>query len=272
MTTPDSLLSAYRTAWTAAPAGIDAHAVWARIEEATRPLEAAPVRVWPLWLRYAAAASVLVAGMLLLARYVSSPVPVRYEAAREMARHVLPDGSEVVLRPYSSLVALVSTDGAERYRLDGEAWFQVAHGERLFEVVTASGDIRVHGTRFNVRTWAGATSVYLESGSVSFSNAIATVLLEPGHVATSDGDLTPISVDRGRTDIYLAWTRGEMILDATPVSDVLLELGQHYGVRLAAPDSVLATPVSGRFVLGDLDRTLDALSLATGHPIRQTNP
>jgi transmembrane sensor len=272
VTTPDSILDDYRTAWTAAPTGIDAHAVWSRIDAATRPVEAAPARILPTWLRYAAAASVLLAGMLLLVRHVSSPEPLRYEAAREMTRHVLPDGSDVVLRPHSRLVVMGAADGSVRYRLEGEAWFQVAHGERLFEVVTASGDIRVHGTRFNVRTWSGGTSVYLESGSVSFSNAMATVLLEPGHVAKSEGDRTPISVDRGRTEVYLAWTRGEMILDATPVSDVLLELGQHYGVVLAAPDSVLHTPVSGRFVLGDLQRTVDALSLTTGHPIRRSNP
>jgi transmembrane sensor len=272
MTTPDSILDDYRTAWTAAPTGIDAHAVWSRIDAVTRPVEAAPVRMVPGWLRYAAAATVLIAGMLLLARYVSSPAPVRYEAAREMTRHVLPDGSDVVLRPHSSLVLVDAAEGSVRYRLEGEAWFQVAHGERIFEVATASGDIRVHGTRFNVRTWSGGTSVYLESGSVSFSNALASVVLEPGHVATSDGGQTPITVDRGRTEVYLAWTRGEMILDGTPVTDVLLELGQHYGVVLTAPDSVLRTPVSGRFVLGDLDRTLDALSLTTGHPIRRSNP
>lgn len=272
MTTPDSILNDYRAAWAATPTGIDAQAVWSRIEEATRPVEAAPVWRMPVWVRYAAAASVLIAGMMLLARYVATPATLRYVSGAEMARHTLPDGSEVVLRPYSSLVMDDSDPGVERYRLDGEAWFQVAHAERVFEVTTAAGDIRVHGTRFNVRTWAGGTHVYLESGSVSFSNEIATVLMDPGHVANAATSSDPISVTPARTEVYLAWTRNELILDGTPVSDLLLELGQHYGVVLTAPDSVLGTPVSGRFVLGDLDRTLNALSLTTGHPIRIANP
>lgn len=272
MTTPDSFLDDYRTAWTAAPTGIDAHAVWSRIDAATRPVEAAPVRILPMWLRYAAAASVLIAGMLLLARYVSAPATLRYATGAEMASHILPDGSQVVLRPHTTLELVDGAEGLDRYRLDGEAWFQVVHADRVFEVATAAGDVRVHGTRFNVRTWGAGTSVYLESGSVSFSNEIATVRLEPGHVAASAAATAPITVNPARTDVYLAWTRQEMVLDATPVSEVLSELGRHYGVTLSAPDSVLGTPVSGRFVLGDLDRTLQALSLTTGHPIRIVTP
>jgi transmembrane sensor len=272
MTSTDSILQHYRADWAASPTGIDAQAVWSRIEEATRPIEVVPVRLVPTWLRYAAAASVLIAGMLLLARYVASPATMRYAAGAEMAVFLLPDGSEVALRPNSVLIREDVGHGMERYRLDGEAWFQVVKAERVFEVATASGDVRVHGTRFNVRTWTGGTSVYLESGSVSFSNGIGDILLEPGHVAATASSADPISVNPARTDVYLAWTRDEMVLDGTPVAAVLLELSHHYGVRLTAPDSVLSTPVSGRFVLGDLDRTLNALSLTTGHPIRVVSP
>lgn len=271
MTTPDSILTRYRTNWNGAESGVDSRAVWARIEAGmgtTATRSSAAIIPMPQWIRYAAAAVVFVGGLLLLARFLSTTSTPIYRSQDTLASLTLPDGSGVVLRPHSTLTSLESATGTDRYRLEGEAWFQVVGADRVFEVVTTAGTVRVHGTRFNVRTWSGSTTVYLESGSIGFSNRVASILLEPGHAATAESDSGPITVEPASTDNYLAWTRNELVLDATPVGEILRELEHHYNVRLTAPDSVLTIPVSGRFVMGDLDRTLQALHLSTGHPIR----
>jgi len=141
----------------------------------------------------------------------------------------------------------------------------VVPAPRTFEVVTADGRIRVLGTKFNVRTWDEGTSVYLESGSVGFSNDIGDVLLEPGFEANMATSASPIRVIPAETARMIGWTRNELILDETPLSEVVRELEHHYQIKLDLPAELAVQSVSGRFLLQERDRTLDQLRMITGY-------
>lgn len=84
----------------------------------------------------------------------------------------LMDGSTITLSGGSTL-SYPRSWGEEqrRVRLDGEAFFTVAPGDRPFVVETFNADVTVLGTQFNVRAWRDdpnpETAVALATGRVS---------------------------------------------------------------------------------------------------------
>jgi ferric-dicitrate binding protein FerR (iron transport regulator) len=131
--------------------------------------------------------------------------------------------------------------------LDGEAQFRVVHDEAKPFMVTAGGTVtRDIGTVFNVRAYPGAlrTTIVVAEGSVSVQSETvaqpaATTLLAGEAVHTeSDGTL---SVET-HPDIarYLAWTRGELVFNDTPMADALAELARWYNLDFRIADHGLA--------------------------------
>lgn len=269
MNTPDTLLSDYRQAWASAPVSVDSAAVWASISTAMQaePAPAKVHRLSPSWMRYAAAAVFFIGGLIVLARYLSVPHTLSISTDAQILAYTLTDGTVVTLRPNSSLRQLEAPEGVERFELSGEAFFSVTPAQRTFEVVTPDGVIRVLGTKFNVRTWSEGTRVYLESGSVGFSNDIGDVRLQPGYEATAPTSGSPITVVSSDGSTSTAWLRSELILDETPLSEVAAELEHHYNIRIELPAELAAQSVSGRLMLADRAGTLDQLRMITGHPI-----
>lgn len=71
---------------------------------------------------------------------------------------ILADGSEVSLRPHSSLYEIAFSNSERSYKLDGEGFFSVAKDtDRPFSVNTSSRTITVLGTEFDVSTWGNTT-------------------------------------------------------------------------------------------------------------------
>lgn len=267
MNTPDSILSDYRQAWASAPVSVDSAAVWASISASidAKPAPATVHRLSPSWMRYAAAAVFFIGGLLVLARYLSMPHTLSISSDTQILAYTFTDGTMVTLRPNSSLRQLDAPEGVERFELSGEAYFSVTPAQRTFEVVTPDGVIRVLGTKFNVRTWTEGTRVYLESGSVGFSNDVGDVRLQPGFEASATTSASPILVTSASGVSSTAWMRGELVLDETPLSEVVAEVEHHFNIRLELSPEVASQSVSGRLMLGDRDRTLDQLRMITGH-------
>lgn len=268
MNTPDSILFDYRQAWASAPVSVDSAAVWASISMAMQaePAPAKVHRLSPSWMRYAAAAVFFIGGLIVLARFLSIPQTLSISTDAQILAYTLTDGTVVTLRPNSSLRQLEAPEGVESFELSGEAFFSVIPAQRTFEVVTPDGVIRVLGTKFNVRTWSEGTRVYLESGSVGFSNDIGDVLLQPGFEASAMTSASPISVTSASGSLSTAWIRSELVLDETPLSEVVAELEHHYNIRLELSPELGSQSVSGRLMLVERDRTLDQLRMITGHP------
>jgi transmembrane sensor len=223
------------------------------------------------WAAVAATVLVLVAVGWWLAR-PSGPTPVAVAEA-ETARFVAGDGSTVTLRPHSRLYAVRVDETEMRYRLEGEAFFDVTpNPARTFAVEAGGGLVSVLGTRFDVSTWGLATTVYLEAGRVRFERPATgeAVVLEPGQrsVLTPRGAL--LAPEPAPPDEYLDWLRGEMTFTQRPLSRILAELAHHYGLAFDVPPSVEHETLTGRILLGPPEQTLRDLGVVMGGRFEKT--
>jgi ferric-dicitrate binding protein FerR (iron transport regulator) len=174
--------------------------------------------------------------------------PVTQTAPRgERLAFRLPDGSRVELNSGSTL-RYEREFGDERIvRLDGEAFFDVTDGSRSFVVRTFNADVRVSGTRFNVRAWttdpAPSTLVTLVEGRVTLhpqNDPGRTVRLDPGdtrrvaHAQSDSVRAVDVSVDA-----VTAWRRGDLIFKDRPLGQVLREVERRFAVELTLQPSSL---------------------------------
>ncbi|WP_412069675.1 FecR family protein [Rubrivirga sp. IMCC43871] len=215
------------------------------------------VRSRPTWSVWAAAAMVLVAVGLWWTAQGPEVVAV---AGAEVVTWTAPDGSSIVLRPHTELARL----GARAYRVEGEAFFAVAHDpSRPFTVAAGGASVRVLGTRFDVSTWGGRTDVFVEEGRVRVSGAGEAVDLAAGTGATATRAGVAVRPDV-RADAALDWRRGEAVFERETARRVADELGQHFGIAVALPTAVAGQTISGALDLGSPPDALDALGRILG--------
>jgi len=177
----------------------------------------------------------------------------------------LDDGSSVALRPHSSLF-VVDLDN-HRYRLEGEALFEVTHNpDREFVVETEFASVSVLGTIFEVSTWANETNVFLASGKVRVDHMLSeeSLTLEPGQAAVVDQSTVSRILSDSADETYLDWLNSELLFDRSPAYRVAAELGHHFGGTLVIPDDLAKETLSGRILLTSLDQGLDDLSTVLG--------
>jgi transmembrane sensor len=183
----------------------------------------------------------------------------------------LRDGTQVTLAPKSRL--RYTTDYGRAHRdvyLDGEAYFQVApDARRPLRVHTAGSVTEDLGTAFVVTAYADqiATEVVVTEGRVSLSrgDTTSTVVLGLRDLGRLDAS-GPATVRRGvDVDRYLAWTKGALAFDGTPLADVVLTLERWYGVEVRLADSALAVRrLTGTFKNEPIDLVMKRIALTLG--------
>ncbi|MDR6784504.1 transmembrane sensor [Pedobacter africanus] len=151
-------------------------------------------------------------------------------------RVVLSDGTKVWLNAASSLSYPTSFTGKERIvKLEGEAYFEVAHNPRHpFIVSTGEQQVKVLGTSFNVNAYQNEhrTVTTLLNGSVqlSSSGAASTTQLHPGEQAIFDR--SGFEVDKVDAALYAAWKDGEFRFKATPLIEALRQVERWYDLEI----------------------------------------
>ena len=191
------------------------------------------------------------AAMILLLVGISTIVwlqPRTYTAAPgQPVTRVLPDGSAVLLNGGATLRYKPFWGRAERnVQLTGEAFFDVTKGAKVFVVETFNAEVRVLGTRFNVRAWpdqqAQYTSVVLEEGRVEVSDFINpddTHLLLPSESIIVASDTTfPKKTLTQPIEAKLAWRTGGLNFENELLVDVVSELSRRYNIRLSLADNI----------------------------------
>jgi ferric-dicitrate binding protein FerR (iron transport regulator) len=194
----------------------------------------------------------------------------------------LPDGSTVELNSGTSLAYRRGFQDwpfvdAERrtVRLEGEAFFRVDEAPRPFVVETATAQVAVEGTRFNVRARPGAdttTEVTLAAGRVRVAARRApdrAVVLDRQGLRTQvrAADAAPSPPKSVQTEYVLAWRQDGFAVSEQPLAQVLRELERRYDTALRLHDSVrrtmapvslyYPTPTALPVVLRDLCTALD---------------
>lgn len=223
--------------------------IWKRIEQ-ERPKSGSNVVKWGTVLYWSAAALLLglICGTLVPDRLFQAPESLYYTAVApkgSVSETILPDSSVIILNAGSSVRYAAARDGQvyEVY-LEGEAWFEVEHKQKIpFIVHTGFYDIHVMGTKFNVKSYKDDDEVTttLEQGSIqaqSSENLTLTddIMLRPGEQLTYSKREKTLTVHEVNTTMYSSWKDNRLIFVNMSLKELIVLLERKYGVSINVPD------------------------------------
>jgi len=205
----------------------------------------------------------------------------------------LPDGTQVWLNSGSNISYDNDFGGATRQvRLTGEAFFDVVKDNaRPFIIHTATVDIKVLGTAFNVRSYPEekVTETSLIRGAVEVTlkaNADKRIFLKPNEKLIVSNDSVLVESDSIRavdvrkkpaamtlTQVHhlnkdtiaseVLWTKNKLVFDGETLSEVALKLERWYGVKVIIQgDELKNIEYTGVFDDDNLTEVLYALQLS----------
>lgn len=170
---------------------------------------------------------------------------------------VLPDGSTVWLNAASSIKYPTSFTGAERVvELTGEAYFEVIKdAHKPFHVKTASQDVEVLGTHFNVNAYSneasvkttlleGSVKVKSEAGSRKSENS---VILKPGEQSELAAANSPFTIDHSpNVEQIMSWKNGIFNFENADIKTVMRQLERWYNIEVVYEQGVPAITFGGK--------------------------
>ncbi|WP_431217647.1 FecR family protein [Puia sp. P3] len=203
----------------------------------------------------------------------------------------LPDGTQVWLNSGSNISYDNDFNGTSRQvRLTGEAFFDVVKDNaRPFIIHTATVDVTVLGTAFNVRSYPEekVTETSLIRGAVEVTlktNAGKKVLLKPNeklivsndsatikHDSAKDTRKRPATMtltqvhhlDRDSVAAEVLWTKNKLVFDGETLGQVARRLERWYGVTVTIQgDELKNIEFTGVFDDDNLTEVLYALQLS----------
>ncbi|MBC9934966.1 FecR family protein [Chitinophaga qingshengii] len=246
--------------------------VWQAVLEniAQQPVQRIPRYRRPLL----AAASVLLLLALGATWYFTSTVTIRtgYGETRQIR---LPDNSSLVLnaRSEASYARSWSVTGKRVVTVEGEAFFDVKHTGDTFRVQAGDARITVLGTAFNVRQRSGITAVVLQRGRVRvdvINGRELPAFLLPGDGWSLARQHPPVVMHAVDTLAATAWTRHELLLNATKVKDIIQLLKENYGYTVILQDTTLGErEIKGRIPMQQEKDLLFVLSRILDIDIQQ---
>jgi transmembrane sensor len=162
-----------------------------------------------------------------------------------VSENILPDNTHIFLNADSWI--RYATDRENKIRevfLQGEAWFEVEHSEETpFVVHTGFYDVRVAGTRFNVKAYKEDDEVIttLENGKILAGSASnfkmkRDIELEPGEQLIYKKQENSLTVNQVNTHIYSSWKDNKLIFINMSLRELIILLERKYGVEIMVSD------------------------------------
>ncbi len=219
----------------------------------------------------AAAAMIAAVSVILYFRHAGVSTDIG-----EQRQVTLEDGTRVFLNTATRIV--VSYDASERrIQLDeGEALFEVARQpSRPFVVTVGDRQIRALGTSFVVRRDEQRIAVTLVEGKVSVAPAAMPSVPQPELLAEVQtlhpgerlifASSAPPALDRPVLEEVIAWRRGQVVLEDTPLAEAIEEMNRYSKVKLAIERPEAAgLAVNGLFQAGDSQSFATAVAQTYG--------
>ncbi|MGH7712002.1 MAG: FecR domain-containing protein [Gemmatimonadaceae bacterium] len=200
----------------------------------------------------------------------------------------LRDSTEVILASASRLVVAADYgNGSRTVTLEGEAFFRVKHdAARPFRVRVGNIVAEDLGTEFVVRhlvmTDRRPVRIAVREGIVAVRSGDAptardTLRARDVAVASDSGVFVRHDQD---LDAYFAWTRGQLVFDNTPLSEVAVELSRWFDLDIEVDSSVAGRPLSVPILTTTpIDELLQVIGMGTdvrierrGRVVRFTGP
>ncbi|WP_299982193.1 FecR domain-containing protein [uncultured Pseudoteredinibacter sp.] len=189
----------------------------------------------------------------------------------------LNDGSSIHLNT-NSRVSVNYSLGLRQLTLEqGEAHFNVAHDEqRPFVVSAGQQTVTAVGTAFNIRlSQQDDMELLVTEGRVSLANKIddsatnqpnpttptTTTYLDAGQkIAANTLAQSPIEpVASSAIDGKLAWQRGFIVFDGTPLGQALQEVQRYAEYDIVATEDIQNLEIAGFFKTSDIDKLIASL-------------
>jgi len=219
---------------------------------------------WLRWGLLAASVAAVALGIRAFGPGGIDPLATYQVAAGQTGTYTLGDGSFVRLADGARLQEW-AVEGRREVSLDGKAFFAVARNEsRPFVVRTAVGEIRVLGTRFQLKAEPESVETLVVEGLVRVSSEDGAVEVPAGYVARMVPGSGPTS--ESVPDVYglLDWPGGTLIYQGTPLSQVIQEVSRQYGRAIEITDSELGSrQVTASFYNEPFDAVTESLCLVT---------
>lgn len=178
--------------------------------------------------------------------------------AGEKAEVYLPDSSQVMLNALSSISFNKNKWEKDReVQLEGEAFFDVAHGSR-FDVETAMGVITVLGTEFNVKNRRDYFEVICYTGLVQVQAANEIIKIPPKHMFRIINNKVIKNVQI--TDDSPGWLTDESYFQSVPFYQVVEEFERQYNVAVSRKNVDTTQNFTGSFVHSDMELALKSIA------------
>lgn len=191
-------------------------------------------------------------------------------ASGTLKRKMLPDGSNVWLKP-SSKIKYVYNDknNTREVWMTGECFFDVKH-DALHPFIIHAGDLhtRVLGTSFNIKAYANApTEVSVVSGKVYVYRAVSNqvhskgVILLPQHRASYSLGTGKITQKEGLSEDLTIWEKRSISFENETIENVAKILERKFHVRIIIPDpEIRAYTIKADFTNQNLPAILEMMS------------
>lgn len=185
---------------------------------------------------------------------------------------LLPDGTVVWVNSGSTLRYNSDFNGITRQvSLDGEAYFEVAHNQaKPFVVKTNEIDVKVLGTRFNVKAYSvdETVDVSLISGKVNVhlndktSNKI-DVILQPDRMLTLHKKSDKVEIVEIKGSDANAWTNGMLTFTKQSFVNIAQDLERKYNIQIIIKSKKLTQEIfTGSFASNyTLDQILEEIDV-----------
>jgi len=244
---------------------------WQKVAQRTAPKEIAATHPIRFSWRYAASIAVLLSAAVALWYWSFSVSTVYKTAFGETKTIELEDGTQVILNGNSQLS--IASDWLNKTQrevfLEGEAYFSVNRRTQYrqqvpFKVYTSNLQVKVLGTQFNVNSRRGQTQVVLDEGKVVLDIPEKNeASMQPGEYVMYSSNNKKVTRRQVNPEIYTSWRKQQLVLDDTPVSLIIRQLEDTYGVKfIMTNESIRNRRISstGSISTADLETVLMALS------------
>lgn len=218
---------------------------------------------------YAAAIIILLFTTPLIINNFTTPddslISEVYAPRKSKLKMKLPDGSTVWLNADSRLSYSESFSRKNRnVRLEGEGYFEVEHGEHPFVIQTDSAQIKVLGTKFNVKNYGDENyiKVSLLEGSIVLLCINQEFIMKPNQTMTVN-KLDQTYKLTESADYAEQWINCKVFWDEVPMSIISKELERQFDVTFAFESEQLKNLIfHGSFIIetNNLEKILDIMS------------
>lgn len=257
----------------------DAHNSKERIWDTVSP-QLQPRRHLPIVRRLvaAAAAAVVLAAAWTGWQFIRPTAPVLQQlssAPGGKSRVVLPDGSIVWLNCNTQLHYEKNGFGKQHREitLNGEAFFDIAKSDAVpFIIHAGKVNIRVLGTAFNVKAYAGDSAVFttLVRGKIAVSFREKTVVLHPEEKLTVPVTRLATVLQQKRLEKdssgqlpEISWLNNKLVFDNNTFGELADKMSQWYGVTFYFESASLQQlRFSGIIDTESIDEALKMLQLS----------